>query len=194
MMNPRATNSQTQDLGRFVQPAGFRGRSRVIVQLWWIVQSTLFRGSPQFMYGWRRFLLRVFGAKIGNGVLIRGTVRITFPWKLSIGDHSWVGDFAELYNLGEIDIGCNSVVSQYVYLCTGSHNFHSPTFDIYQQGIRVEDEAWVAAGTFVHPGVTIGRGSVVGARSVVSKDTEPFMVYAGSPASVRGPRLNSHSN
>jgi putative colanic acid biosynthesis acetyltransferase WcaF len=134
------------------------------------------------MYGWRRFLLRLFGARIGKGVLVRGTARIAYPWKLAIGDFSWVGDFAELYNLGQIDIGRSAVVSQYAYICTGSHDFRSVTFDIYARAIRVEDEAWVAAGAFVHPGVTIGRGSVVGARSVVAKDTEPFGVYVGSPA------------
>lgn len=161
----------------------------MVVQLWWIVQATLFRGSPQFMYGWRRFLLRLFGARIGRSVLVRGTARITYPWKLAIGDYSWVGDFVELYSLGAIDIGRNAVVSQYAYICTGSHDFRSATFDIYQKPIRIEDEAWVAAGCFVHPGVTIARGSVIAARSVVNADTEPFTVYAGSPAVRRGPRL-----
>jgi putative colanic acid biosynthesis acetyltransferase WcaF len=183
-----------QDLRRFSQPAGFRGRSAFTVQLWWIVQATLFRGSPQFMYGWRRFLLRLFGAKIGKRALVRGTVRITYPWKLTIGDYSWVGDFAELYNLGPIEIGAGAVVSQNAYLCTGSHDFRSPTFDIYQRPIRIEDEAWVAAGAFVHPGVTIGRGSVVGARSVVAKDTEPFAIYMGTPAAKVGTRAGSGSN
>lgn len=182
-------DAEVQDLARFAQPAGFRGRSAFVVQLWWIVQATLFRGSPQFMYGWRRFLLRLFGARIGNRVLVRSTVRVTYPWKLSIGDHSWIGDFAELYTLGPIEIGANAVVSQYAYLCTGSHDFRSLSFDIYQKPIRVEDQAWVAAGVFVHPGVTIGRGSVVGARSVVAADTEPFVIYAGAPAVPRGPRL-----
>jgi putative colanic acid biosynthesis acetyltransferase WcaF len=179
---------EIQDLSRFSQAADFRGRPAVVVQLWWIVQATLFAGSPQFMYGWRRFLLRLFGARIGAGVLVRPTARITYPWKLAIGDHSWVGDFAELYTLGRIEIGRCVVVSQHAYLCTGSHDLHSPTFDIYQQPIVVEDEAWIAAGAFVYPGVTIGRGSVIAARSVVRASTDPLTINAGAPARPVGGR------
>lgn len=172
---------QVQDLSRFRMPPGFRGRSAVVVQLWWLLQGTLFAWSPQFMFGWRRWLLRLFGAKIGKGVLIRPTVRITYPWKLTIGDHSWVGDFAEIYTLGPIEIGRHAVVSQYCYLCTGSHDHSSPTFDISAKPIVIEDEAWVAAGAFVHPGVTIAKGSVVAAKSVVRESTVAYGVYAGAP-------------
>jgi putative colanic acid biosynthesis acetyltransferase WcaF len=178
-----------QDLSQFRNPPGFRGRSAVIVQLWWLVQGTLFAWSPQFMYGWRRWLLQLFGADLGKGVLIRPSVRITYPWKLSIGDHSWVGDFAELYTLGPIQIGHNAVVSQHCYLCTGSHDPSSLTFDIFAEQITVEDEAWLAAGVFVHPGVTIGRGSVIAARSVVRRNTEAYGVYAGTPLKFLRPRI-----
>lgn len=171
-----------QDLTQFKTPPGFRGRSAAIVQLWWIVQATLFRTSPQFLYGWRRFLLKLFGARIGEGVLVRPTARIVYPWKLTVGDHSWIGDFAEIYCLGPIIIGRNAVVSQYAYLCTGSHNIRTVGFDIFAKTITVEDGAWVAAGAFVHPGITIGRGSVVGARAVVMTDTEPMGIYVGDPA------------
>jgi putative colanic acid biosynthesis acetyltransferase WcaF len=181
--------ASVQDLSRFSLPADFRGRSAVVVQLWWLVQETLFRASPQFMYGWRRWLLRLFGARIGAGVLVRPTVRITYPWKLTIGARSWVGDFAELYTLGPIEIGRDAVVSQYAYLCTGSHDFRSPAFDIYQKPIRIEDQAWVAAGVFVHPGVTVGQGCVIAARSVLNADAlPPLGVYAGSPARRIGER------
>src|SRR5438105_4960330 len=101
-----------QDLSAFSLPAEFRGRPAWFVQLWWLVQSTLFRWSPQFMYGWRRLLLRLFGATIGRSVLVRPTARITYPWKIRIGDYSWIGDDVVLYSLGEIDIGAHVVVSQ----------------------------------------------------------------------------------
>ena len=130
----------------------------------------------------------MFGARIGRDVLVRPSVRITYPWKVSIGDRSWIGDYAELYSLGEIEIGSDSVVSQYAYLCTGSHDHRAIGFDIYAKPIRVEDEAWVSAGAFVGPGVTIGQGSVIAARSVVLSDTIPFKIYAGSPAVIRGDR------
>jgi len=143
------------------------------------------------MYGWRNFLLRLFGAEVGVGVLLRPTVRITYPWKLKLGDHSMVGDFAELYNLGDIDIGANAVISQNSYICTGSHDYTVPTFDIYAKPIVIEAEAWIAADVFVGPGVRVGRGAVIGARSTLLADAPEMMVMAGSPAKVVRPRVQS---
>lgn len=177
-----------QDLSLFVVPKGFRGRSALIVQLWWIVQATLFAWSPQFMYAWRRFLLRLFGARIGKGVIIRPTARVTYPWKLSVGDYAWVGDHVELYTLGEISIGAHAVVSQRSYLCTGSHDYNQTAFDIYSTAICVEEQAWLASDVFVAPGVTIGRGAVIGARSTVLKNIPEAMICAGYPAKVIKPR------
>lgn len=185
---PMTPEPRVQDLSRFRLPPNFRGRSAVVVQLWWIVQGTLFAWSPQFMYGWRRALLRLFGAKVGAGVLVRQSARITYPWKVTLGDRCQVGDFAELYSLGPITIGHDAVVSQYSYLCTGSHDMRSVSFDIYARAIVVEPEAWVAAGVFVYPGVTVARGSVVAARSVLKASTEPYLVYSGFPARVCGDR------
>lgn len=178
-----------QDLTRAKVPPGFRGRPAWFVQLWWIVQSLFFHPSPQFFYGWRRFLLRAFGARVGKGVLIRPSATVTYPWKLTIGDFSWVGDQATLYTLGEITIGSNTVVSQHCYLAAASHDYTVPTFDIYASPIHVESEAWLAAHVFVGPGVTVGRGAVVGARSVVLKDIPPLTVCAGHPVKIIGPRL-----
>src|SRR5262245_48779901 len=112
-----------QDLTTFRMPAGFRGRPAWFVQLWWLTQALLFRPSPQVAYGFRRLLLRAFGARIGRGVVIRPSVVVTYPWKVEIGDFAWVGDDAVLYSLGEIRIGANSVVSQKSYLCAGDHDY-----------------------------------------------------------------------
>lgn len=171
-----------QDLSQFHLPANFRGRSAFMVQLWWLVQSTLFRWSPQFMYGWRRFLLRLFGAQIGERVIVRPSVRITYPWKLSIGENSWIGDHVELYTLGKIEIGSNVVISQRAYLCTGGHDHSRVTFDIYQNPIIIHDQVWIASDVFVMPGVTIGMGCVVGARSTVFNDLPPGKISYGNPA------------
>src|SRR5271157_4561927 len=122
-----------QNLNLFVLPDSFRGRSAIIVQLWWIVQFFFFNHSPQLLYGWRRFLLRIFGAQIGIKVLIRPSVKIVYPWKLKVGDYSWVGDDVSLYTLGDIEIGSNTVISQNCYLCTGSHDYASTTFDIFSK-------------------------------------------------------------
>ncbi len=177
-----------QQLDRFTIPPGFRGRSAFVVQLWWCVQSTLFACSPQFMYVWRVWLLRLFGAKIGKRAIIRPTVRITYPWKLTLGDHCMIGDHVELYTLGEIEIGDCTVISQRCYICTASHDYTRPTFDIYSSKVVIECEAWLATDVFVAPGVRIGRGAVVGARSSVFHDVPPATVSIGTPACVVGPR------
>jgi len=172
-----------QDLSRFTMPANFRGRPGWYVQLWWIVQALLFHPSPQILYGWRRFLLRVFGAEIGKGVIIRPSVQITYPWKVKIGDHSWIGDDVVLYSLGEIEIGANVVVSQRSYICTGSHDYSKPTFDIFSKPIVIKDECWLATDVFIAPGVNIDRGMVIGARSSVYKNIEGSAgIYKGNPA------------
>lgn len=171
-----------QNLDKFKLPKNFRGRGAIIVQLWWLVQGVLFRTSPQFMYGWRRFLLRLFGAKVGKNVIIRPTARVTYPWKVSIGDHSWIGDDVVLYSLGEIEIGNNVVISQKSYICTGSHDYLSEDFSIFEKKITIHDKCWLATDVFVAPGVTIQEGSVVGSRSSVYKDLKPNKVYVGNPA------------
>lgn len=175
---------RVQDLRSFVLPPNFRGRPAWFVQLWWLVQATLFRWSPQFLYGWRRFLLRRFGARIGQGVLVRPTAEITYPWKLTVGDHCWIGDYATLYTLGEIRIGDNACISQHCYLAGARHDYTRPTFDMLADPIVIEPEVWLATRAFVAPGVTVGRGAVVGACSVVLKDVPPGVICAGNPARV----------
>ena len=173
-----------QNLSGFMLPPGFRGRPAWFVQLWWLVDALLFRPSPQFLYGWRRWLLRLFGARIGRGVIVRPSARVTYPWKLTIGDYAWVGDDVVLYTLGEITIGAHAVVSQRSYLCTGSHDYTRPTFDIFAKPIMIGAQAWLATDVFVAPGVEIGAGTVVGARSSVFKSLPAGVVASGSPAKV----------
>jgi putative colanic acid biosynthesis acetyltransferase WcaF len=177
-----------QDLRNFKVPKGFRGRSEWFVQLWWLVQWFLFRHSPQVFYGWRRFLLRLFGAQIGRNVLIRPTAMVTYPWKLRIGDYSWIGDDVVLYSLGEITIGAHTVISQRSYLCAGTHDYTASGFDITSPPVRIGDQVWIATDVYVAPGVTIGTGTVVGARSSVFNDLPGGMIYYGNPASPVRPR------
>lgn len=178
-----------QKLDKFKLPNNFRGRSALVVQLWWMTDFVFFRLSPQVLYGWRRFLLRSFGAKIGKGVIIRPSVTVTYPWKVSIGDDSWIGDDVTLYSLGEIEIGTNTVISQKSYLCAASHNYDEEDFPILAKKITIEDECWLATDVYVAPGVTIGKGTVVGARSSVFKDLPAGKVCMGSPAKVVKDRI-----
>lgn len=179
-----------QRLDTFRLPVGFRGRSAVVVQLWWLVQGTLFGCSPQFMFGWRRWLLRLFGAQVGKAVLVRQSVKVTYPWKVTIGDHVWIGDDVVLYSLGEIEIGNHAVVSQRSYLCSASHDYTQPEFPIYDRKVCIGARAWLATDVFIAPGVIIGEGAVVGARSSVFHDLPPMMVCVGSPAKPIKPRLS----
>lgn len=162
-------------------PADFRGRSAIVVQLWWIVQALLIKPLPQICYPVRRALLRAFGARIGKGVKIRPGVDITYPWRVSIGDYTWVGDRVTLYSLGPITIGANAVISQHSYLCAGDHDYTRSDFPIRSVPIVIEDEVWVASHVWIGPGVTVGLGSVVGARSTVIKSLPRGMVCFGSP-------------
>lgn len=172
---------QHQDLSRFRLPDGFRGRSALWVQIWWLVQATLFRASPQFAYGFRRSILRFFGARIGHRVLIRPSARITYPWKVAIGQGSWVGDNVVLYSLGNIEIGSNSVISQRSYLCAADHDYRIVEFPIRARPVHIGDQVWVGTDVFVGPGVCIGSGAVIGARSSVFKNMPSEMVCVGSP-------------
>lgn len=183
------TERRFQRMDQFRVPPGFRGRSAAYTQLWWIVQSTLFGMSPQVFYGWRRWLLRLFGANIGKGVILRPSLRVTYPWKLKVGDFCHIGDEVVLYTLGEIEIGDCVVISQRSYICTGSHDYTSRTFDIFAKKINIASEAWVATDVFVAPGVTIGNGAVVGARSSVFDDVPPGAIYVGTPARFVGNRV-----
>jgi len=171
-----------QDLSKFELPDNFRGKNVFVVQLWWFTQATLFAWSPQFAYAWRRFLLRLFGAEIGKKVIIRPTAKITYPWKIRIGDYSWIGDEVVLYSLGEIAIGKHTVISQKSYLCTGSHDLHSTNFDIYAEKITIDETCWIATDVYIAPGVHIGKGTVVGARSSVFHDLPENKICVGTPA------------
>ncbi|MEI5891479.1 colanic acid biosynthesis acetyltransferase WcaF [Bacillus cereus] len=169
------------DLSKYNQSGYSRGKSGVVVLLWWFIQGTIFRFSLHNMYGWRNFLLRLFGAKIGKGVKVRASAKFTYPWKIYIGNYSWIGDNVQLYSLDEIYIGANCVISQESYLCTGSHNAKDPYFGLITKPIIIKDGAWVASDVFVYPGVTVHEMAVVAARSTVLKDIPANEIHAGFP-------------
>ena len=166
-----------------------RGRSGWVVMLWWLVQAIAFPLTPHPCNGLRVALLRLFGARLGQGVVIRPTARITFPWRVAIGDHSWIGDHVVLYSLAPIHIGCHCVISQRSYLCTGSHDIASSQFDLQTAPITVGNGAWVATDCFIAAGVTIGANAVVGVRSTVLSSLPNQWICWGTPCRPHHPRL-----
>ena len=164
------------------------GRSKVVILLWWLLQAVIFPLTPHASHGPRRWLLRRFGARVGAGVVIRPTARVTYPWHVAIGDHSWIGDDVVLYSLGQITIGAHCVISQKSYLCTGSHDIAAPNFTLQVAPVVIGNGAWVATDCFVAPGVTVGANSVVGARSSVFKSLPPGQICYGNPCRPVAPR------
>jgi putative colanic acid biosynthesis acetyltransferase WcaF len=158
-----------------------RGRARVVEALWlltqWALVASWIPGAAH-----RRWLLRAFGAKIGEGVDIKPGVRVKFPWRLEVGDHSWLGENVWIDNLDKVSIGANCCISQGAYLCTGSHDWSRSTFDLITAPIRIDEGAWIAACSKIGPGVTVGEGAVLGLGSVANKDLQPWTIYLGVPA------------
>jgi putative colanic acid biosynthesis acetyltransferase WcaF len=155
----------------------------------WGGGKIFFRFSPRPCFGWRRFVLRCFGAKIGAHVNTHPSTRIYFPWKLAVGDWSAIGEDAFIYNLGQVTLGQEVVISQRAHICAGTHDYTRADLPILKPPIEIQNQAWVCADAFIGPGVVIGEGAVVGARSVVVKNVEPWMVVGGNPARVLKQRI-----
>ncbi len=170
------------DLSRFSTGDFDRGAGRLKEALWILVRTLFFEWMPGRWYGLRRALLRAFGAKIGKGVVVKPGARITFPWKLTVGDNCWIGEDSWLLNLAEITLEDNVALAHRVFLATGNHDYNSPTFDLKVKPIYICRGAWLTAGTYVGPGVTIGTHAVLGLGAVATKDLEPYGVYRGNPA------------
>lgn len=169
------------DLRRYDQSWFDPGRPRWLIMLWWLVQAIAFPLTLHAHHAPRRTLLRWFGAKIGKGVIIRPTARFTYPWKIAIGDYSWIGDDVVFYSLDPIYVGCHCVISQETYLCTGSHSASSPTFQLQTAPIFIENGVWIATDCFIGPGVRIGANALIGARSGVFRDQPPQQICRGTP-------------
>jgi putative colanic acid biosynthesis acetyltransferase WcaF len=160
------------------------GRSKFTVFMWFLCQDTLFRFSPIPFYGFRRWLLRCFGCKVGQGVIIRPRARLHYPWRIEIGDYVSIGDDAWLYSIGTIKIGRHSIISQKSFLCTAGHDYEDPNFRTTVKPIWVGKGVWIGADVFVAPGVTVGDNAVIGARSSVFQNIPPGAISYGHPCKV----------
>lgn len=158
-------------------------KNQVVRMLWTIVWGVFARPLPRSVgSGWKRFLLRLFGAKIDATAIVYSSAKVYYPANLTMGAYACLASDVDCYNVAPVTIGANSTVSQGAYLCTASHDITDPLNPLVTKPIVIEDQAWVAAGAFVGMGVTIGQGAVVGARAAVFKDVEPWTVVGGNPA------------
>jgi len=159
-----------------------RGAPRWKEALWVACRCLFFQNPVPWPSAWRVALLRAFGAKVGNGVVIRSNVNISHPWRLALGDHVWIGEDAGILSLAQVNIGSNVCISQRAYLCTGSHDFRREDFALKVAPITIQDGAWIAAMSFIGPGVDIGSGTVVAAGSVVFRSVPAHAIVRGNPA------------
>ena len=169
------------DLSKFNNDAFKRGAPALKELLWRILQQCFFHAEWFKGYAFKRGVLTALGARLQDDVVFKPKAKITFPWKLSVGANSWIGEEAWLLNLDQIEIGSNVCISQRAFLCTGSHDWSKESFDLITQPIVIEDGVWICADVFIGPGVTIGANTVVTAGSVVSKDLPAGMICSGNP-------------
>lgn len=149
---------------------------------WYFVNIIFFKNSFNILSSVKVSLLKLFGARIGRGVVIKPAVNIKYPWKLQIGNHSWIGEEVWIDNLSDVIIGNNVNLSQGSLLLTGSHDHTRTSFDFLSQPILLEDGVWIGARAVVAGGITCKSHSILGINSVAEKDLEPYTIYKGNPA------------
>jgi putative colanic acid biosynthesis acetyltransferase WcaF len=167
---------------RTVRAMRFSTQNKISRVLWKAVWLFLFRPTPRSFHAWRCLLLRIFGATLGQAVRPYPSVRIWAPWNLEMGDRSCLSEEVDCYCVDKIRIGAHATVSQYSFLCTASHDHRDSSMALVTAPITIGERAWIAADVFVAPGVTIGDGAVVTARSSVFSNIEPWTVATGNPA------------
>lgn len=175
---------------------------KLLNHIWGGLSGFLFRASPFFARSYRNMLFSMCasvgkkwssGGRIGRGSAISRRSRIDYPWKITIGTGSFIGDESWLYAMAPIVIGNDVCISEKVSVLTGTHDVTSPSFDLKTKPITIEDKVWIATGVIILPGVTIGEGAVVGAGAVVTKDVEPWTIVAGNPAKFIKKRTLEHN-
>ena len=182
----RLRQKNAQQSGRYASPWSVAERVKML--LWIVVERLFLRPTPKFMNGWRLMWLRAFGCIIDGTPFVHPSSTIKIPWQLTLHDRAAIAPGVEVYNLGHVTLGARCVVSQYVYLCGGTHDLADPMLPLLVGDITIGEEAFVGAKALILPGVTIGNGTVIGAGSVVAKDAPDWMICAGNPCRPIKPR------
>jgi putative colanic acid biosynthesis acetyltransferase WcaF len=170
-------------LGDFNSSIGLdRGVSKPKEVFWHFVKMIFFLSSFPFPNGFKTLLLKLFGAQVGEGVIIKPRVNIHMPWKITIGNHVWIGEEVFILNFERATIGNNVCISQRAFLCGGNHNYLDPTMPYRNGPITLEDGSWVGAGCFIGPNVIIGTDTIASAGSIVTKSLAENGIYRGNPA------------
>jgi len=170
------------DLSSYSNQGYAPGRGKIIRAAWHVVSLLIFESG---WFPFRRpkvWLLRLFGARVGCGLVIKPQVRIKFPWRLTVGNHCWIGQSVWIDNLAEVCLGDHICVSQGAYLCTGSHNYRLRSFNLVTRPMMIENGAWIGAKAVLLPGCHVGANTIVGAGSVVRQPVGPEEIVAGNPA------------
>jgi len=165
-----------------------RGASLPKFGLWMLARWFFFATAFPWPSPLKVWLLRLFGARVGNRVYLKPRISIHFPWKLAVGDDTWIGEEVTIINFEPIDIGSNCCISQRAFICSGNHNFRDESMSYRNAAIVIEDGVWLGACTFCGPGVKIGEDCVVTAGSVVVSSSEPNLILQGNPAVMSGYR------
>ncbi|MDZ4663805.1 MAG: WcaF family extracellular polysaccharide biosynthesis acetyltransferase [Bacteroidota bacterium] len=173
-------NAKT-DLSKFNNSTFDTGGNAISRTIWYFINVIVLKGPMPFMRP-KRFWLRVFGAKVGKGLVIKPHVSVKYPWNLEIGDNVWIGENVWIDNLGKIKIGSNVCISQGAMIMSGNHNFSKSNFELMVKEISIEDGAWLGAKSLVCQGVTVGSHAVLSVSSVASENLEPYSIYRGNPA------------
>jgi putative colanic acid biosynthesis acetyltransferase WcaF len=158
------------------------GASRLKQTVWYFVNIIFFKNSFNILSSVKVSLLKCFGARLGQGVVIKPAVNIKYPWKLQVGDHSWIGENVWIDNLSDVIVGRNVTLSQGSLLLTGTHDHTRTSFDFLSRPIILEDGVWIGAKAVVAGGITCGSHSILGINSVAEKNLEPYTIYKGNPA------------
>jgi putative colanic acid biosynthesis acetyltransferase WcaF len=167
----------------------FSLRNRLLRAAWNVTWALLASWTPPQMRFWRRFLLKLFGAQLGESSDVRGSARVWYPPHLHLADRALLAERVNCYNMAPITLGRAALVSQGAHLCAGTHDITSPTFQLTASPITIGAGAWIAAEAFVGPGVEVGEGAVLGARGVAFRSLDAWTVYGGNPAKALKPRV-----